>query len=177
MFLIVPSGISTLLMPKVAASPQKGHFQLLTRMSIVTLLVDALALMVYLPLAQPLTQRIFGVDYLVPLAVSLLLSLYMIFYGIHGLVSAIFVGGGKPQFESASRIVELVTTVIGCWLLIPAYGGMGAAVALLAGKGMALLTYVLLGSSGSKFNTGIFSVFSFVDREILAPGDELSKHD
>lgn len=75
MFLIVPTGISTLLMPKVAASPQKGHSQLLIRMSLITLLVDVFALMVYLPLAQPLTQRIFGVDYLVPLTVSLLLSL------------------------------------------------------------------------------------------------------
>jgi len=177
MFLIVPSGISTLLMPKVAASPHKGHRQLLIRMLIVTLLIDGIALLVYLPLVQPLTQRIFGADYLVPLGVSLLLSLYMITYGIHGLVTAVFVGSGKPQVESASRIVELITTALCCVLLIPPYGAMGAAVAMLAGKWAALLTYGLLVLSRSKISKGIFTVFSFVDREDFPLSEEQSKDD
>ena len=174
MFLIVPSGISTLLMPKVASSPQKGHSQLLIRMLTITLLVDALALMVYLPLAQPLTQRIFGGDYLVPFAVSFVLSMYMILYGIHGLVTAVFVGNGKPQFESFSRVIELIITALCCWILIPVYGGMGAAIALLTGKGAALVIYMLL--RPVNFKTGR-SIFSFSDREILAHDEEHSKHD
>ena len=151
MFLIVPMGISTLLMPRVAASPQKGHRQLLIRMIIFALLIDGIALMVYLPLVQPLTQRIFGTDYLVPLVVSLLLSFYMIAYGIHGLVTAVFVGSGKPQVESASRIVELVAIVFGCWFLVPSLGTLGAAIGMLSGKVLALLTYgalAILGFSG-----------------------------
>lgn len=148
MFLIVPSGISTLLMPKVAASNDKTHLQLLIRMLIISLLIDGIALMVYLPLAQPLTHRIFGADYLLPLGVSLLLALYMILYGIHGLITAVFVGNGQPQVESASRIVELVATVLGCWFLIPGFGAWGASIALLGGKVMALLTYGVMSLTG-----------------------------
>jgi O-antigen/teichoic acid export membrane protein len=141
MFMIVPAGISVLLMPKVAASPSKGHRQLLIRMLFISLLIDGIALMVYLPLVQPLTQRIFGRDYLVPLGVSLLLSLYMILYGIHGLITAVFVGSGRPQVESISRIIELVATIAGCWILIPSYGAWGAAIGILSGKILALVTY------------------------------------
>lgn len=101
----------------------------------------------------------------------------MILYGIHGLITAVFVGSGKPQVESASRIIELIITASCCWLLIPVYSGMGAAIALLAGKGMALLTYVLLRSSNSTISKGIFSIFSFVDREVFTPDVEQSKND
>ena len=149
MFLIVPAGISTLLMPKVAASPKKGHRQLLIRMLIISVLIDVVALIFYLPLVRPLTMRIFGVDYLVPLSVSLLLALYMIAYGIHGLITAVYVGSGKPQVESASRIVELVAIGIGCWFLIPNFGALGAAIAMLSGKVLALLAYGAMGFLGS----------------------------
>lgn len=141
MFMIVPAGISTLLMPKVAASPDREHRKLLIRMLIISLLIDGVALLVYLPLVQPLTQRIFGVDYLIPLGVTFLLSLYMILYGIHGLITAVYVGSGKPQVESASRIVELVVIVLSCWFLIPSFGAWGAAISIFIGKVMALLTY------------------------------------
>jgi O-antigen/teichoic acid export membrane protein len=165
MFLIIPTGISTLLMPKVAASPNKGHGQLLTRLLIVSLLVDGIALVFYMPLVQPLTQRIFGVDYLVSLGVSLLLSLYMIMSGIHGLVTSVFVGSGKPQVESASRIVELIATGMCCFLLIPPFGTLGAAAAVLAGKMAALLTYGLLALSRTKISKGIFTVLPHPDRD------------
>lgn len=146
MFLIVPIGISTLLMPKVAASSQREHRHLLNRLVIISLLVDGLALMCYLPLARPLTLRIFGPDYLVPLGVTFLLSMYMILYGVHGLITAVFVGSGKPQIETASRIVELIAIFIGCWFLIPGLGALGAAIALLVGKVLALLAYGAMSS-------------------------------
>jgi len=160
MFMIVPAGISTLLMPKVATAPRNGHRKLLMRMLIVTLLIDGIALLAYLPLVQPLTQRIFGVDYLVPLGVSFLLSLYMILYGIHGLITAVFVGSGKPQFESVSRVVELVATILSCWILIPAYGTWGAAIGILAGKILALVTYgVMIISRFSNYGRRLSNLF------------------
>jgi len=144
MFLIIPSGISTLLMPKVASTPQTKHRQSLIRMLGISLSINVIVLIIYLPLVQPLTLRIFGADYLVPLSVSLLLALYMVTYGIHGLITAVFVGSGRPQIESISRIFELVATVLGCWFLIPAFGPLGAASAMLAGKIIALLAYGVL---------------------------------
>lgn len=146
MFLIVPMGISTLLMPKVAATAKSEHRRSLIRMLIVSLLVNVLGLALYLPLARPVTDRIFGADYLVPLTVSLLLSLYMIAYGVHGLITAVFVGSGRPEVESASRVVELVATVLASWFLIPRFAAIGAAVGMLTGKLMALLIYAVMGA-------------------------------
>lgn len=165
MFLIVPAGISTLLMPKIAASPEKSHRQSLIRMLIITLLIDGIALLVYLPFARPLTQRIFGEDYLVSLIVSLLLSLYMVAYGVHGLVTAVFVGSGRPHVESASRVVDLIITALGCLILVPLYGSLGAAIGLLSGKFAALLMYGLLLYTNSKISKGIYNILSFVDPE------------
>lgn len=148
MFLIVPMGISTLLMPKVASTPSSEHRRSLVRMLTVSLVVNAIVLAIYLPLVQPLTRRIFGADYVVAPAISILLALYMIAYGIHGLVTAVFVGSGRPHLESVSRIAELVSIVLGCWLLIPRLGATGAAIAMFVGKLVALLTYAALTVSG-----------------------------
>ena len=70
----------------------------------------------------------------------------MILYGVHGLITAVFVGSGKPQIETASRIVELIAIFIGCWFLIPGLGALGAAIALLVGKVLALLAYGAMSS-------------------------------
>jgi O-antigen/teichoic acid export membrane protein len=141
MFIIVPSGISTLLMPKVASSPRAEHRSMLAKMLVIALVVNAAILLVYVPLVGPLTGRIFGNDYLVPLDISLLLSLYMILYGIHGLVAAVFVGSGRPKIDSSSRVAELVATLVSCWILVPTYGTWGAAIGMLIGKSIALATY------------------------------------
>jgi O-antigen/teichoic acid export membrane protein len=175
LFLIVPAGISTLLMPKVAASPEKGHRQSLLRMLIVCLLISGIGLLFYLPLVQPLTLRIFGPDYLVSLGVSVLLAFSMIAYGLHALVTAVFVGSGRPQVESASRIVDLITTALSCWLLIPPYGALGAAAAMLAGKGAALLTYGLLSIPNSKISRSFLTSLSFGDLQALSLGEEQAK--
>ena len=165
MFLIVPLGISTLLMPRVAATPQAEHRQSLIRMLVVSLLIDGIALAVYLPLVRLVTQRVFGGDYLVPLAVSLLLSLYMIAYGAHGLITAVFVGSGRPQIESVSRVVELAATLLSCWFLIPPFGALGAAVAMLGSKVMALLTYAMMSVNGFAFPSKKVASFSVKDVE------------
>jgi O-antigen/teichoic acid export membrane protein len=172
MFLIIPSGISTLLMPKVAATPQNEHRPLLIRMLIVSLLINGLALMFYLPLVRPLSQRIFGEDYLVPLGVSLLLSAYMILHGIHGLITAVLVGSGKPQVETMSRIAELIITALGCFLLVPRYGMLGAAVAMLAGIGSGLLTYVLVQLVGPNVGKAFSFLYGSQDTGIRGLNDQ-----
>jgi O-antigen/teichoic acid export membrane protein len=77
----------------------------------------------------------------VSLAISFLLAAYMIATGVHSLITAVFVGSGRPQAESATRIADLVVSALGCWFLVPVYGGVGAAAALLAGKIVAVAAY------------------------------------
>lgn len=147
-FIIVPSGISTLLMPKIAQTGKEKHGSLLLRMVIISLFVDGIILLIYTPLIQPLTLRFFGQGYWVPMSVSMILAVYMILYGFHGLISAVLVGRGTPQFESMSRIAELVVTGLGCLILIPNSGWIGAAIAMLAGKLAALIIYVIVARFG-----------------------------
>ena len=140
-FAFVPEGIATLLMPKVAASAKQAHRQILSRMLVASLLVNGVVLVTYLPVVRPFTARIFGADYLVFLSVSILLALGMIASGMHSMITAVFVGSGKPGAESISRIMDLAATSLGCWFLISHHGGLGAAISMLMGKIAALVTY------------------------------------
>jgi O-antigen/teichoic acid export membrane protein len=149
-FIFVPTGISTLLMPKVAASSKRTHRRTLTRMLGVSLLLNVAILIPYIPIAEPFTRRVFGADYVVSAGVSVLLALFMIASGIHTLITAVFVGSGRPEIESASRILDLAVTALSCWLLIPRFGSVGAATAVLAGKVIAILTYGVLQYSKPK---------------------------
>lgn len=177
LFIIVPSGISTLLMPKVAASNQRSHGPLLWKMVIITLVLDGIALLAYIPFARPLTERIFGADYLVPVIVSLLLAIYMILYGIHSLMTAVYVGHGKPQIESVSRVVELAVTLAGSLIFIPALGMLGAAIAMLAGKTSGLLIYWAQQLFGSQLDKRRSSFFTVMDRDVFDPRDGQSKNE
>jgi O-antigen/teichoic acid export membrane protein len=143
-FLFMPEGISTLLMPKVAASAKRAHGEVLRRMLTASLLVNGATLIAYLPVVRPFTHRIFGADYLVGFSVSILVASCMIAGGMHSMISAVFVGSGRPGAESASRIMDLAATSLSCWFLIPGHRGLGAAVSMLIGKAVALLTYGMM---------------------------------
>lgn len=177
MFIIVPSAIATLLMPKVASSSRKDHGSLLWRMVTITLVIDTAALLVYLPLAQPLTRSIFGTDYLVPLVVSLLLAVYMILYGVHSLMTAVYVGDGKPQIESVSRVVELIFTLTLCLVLIPSFGMQGAAISMLGGKIAGLSVYWLQQVYGEKMSAKMAPFFGLMDRDVIAIAKDQSKNE
>lgn len=163
LFIIVPSGISTLLMPKVAQVGKERHGSLLLRMAIISLFVDGILLAIYSPLIQPLTLKYFGTGYWVPMSVSMILAIYMILYGFHGLISAVLVGRGTPQFESISRIAELVVTGLGCVIFIPLSGWIGAAIAMLAGKLAALVVYVIVYIFGRKVSDKKVGILSFIE--------------
>ncbi len=164
-FLFVPEGISTLLMPKVAASPKQTHRQALTKMLVVSLLVNGAGLLAYGQIVKPFTRRIFGADYLVQPSVSIVLALFMIASGIHSMITAVVVGCGRPEGESASRITDLVTTALGCWLLIPRLGGLGAAVSVLAGKAVSLLTYGTMQMAVMRIGNRSLFCLPVIDRE------------
>ncbi len=154
-FIFIPTGISTLLMPKVAALPSGSHRQVLVKMLGVSLLINALGLIAYMPLVNPFTEHVFGSSYIVMAAVSILLALDSIASGTHGLVTAVFVGSGRPQIESASRIAALAVTASCAALLIPPYGILGAAITMLTGKLVSLVTYALLPLAGKVGSTSL----------------------
>ena len=140
-FTFVPTGIATLLMPRIAASRQAKSRKLLFYSVGISSLINCVLYLLYLISGNWIIARFFGIDYLPPQIVQALLGIMMILVGMHSIITAAFLGWGRPEVETASRLFCVITTISGCWFLIPAYGALGAASALLAGIIVGLIVY------------------------------------
>ena len=140
-FLFVPTGISTLLLPKAANLPQKNYRQIIIQTSALTLTVNGVILIIYLVLVKWFVQSVFGIGYLAGMSTYVILALSAILLGVHALITAVLVGSGRPEIETVSRGVAVVGLAVAGWLLIPVYGPLGAAIASLVGAIAALMTY------------------------------------
>lgn len=138
----VPAGVATVLLPKVAGSGDQ-HRSLMWNTIFVSLGANALVLIILLIGYRPFIGFMFGDEYVVPLAALLMLALSEIGFGIHGIVTAVLVGTDQPHWETLSRIVVVIVSLIAGVILIPALGLSGAALTLLMGAGAANLTYLL----------------------------------
>ena len=138
----VPTGLTTVLLPRVAAGPDESHHVLLRNTILITLATNALVLIFLLVVYRPFITFVFGEAYVVPLAVLVMLSLSEIGFGIHGIITAVVVGAGQPQLETISRVVVVVISVIFGVVFIPRLGLVGGALTTLAGAVAAILTYV-----------------------------------
>ncbi|MGB4676312.1 MAG: oligosaccharide flippase family protein [Aggregatilineales bacterium] len=140
-FYFIPGGISTILMPKVAASPGRSHRRLVGTMLAVSLAINAVLFVGYVLLGEWFVRTLFGADYVFDPAVAILMAVGMIIFGAHSVVTAALVGSDRPRDETVSRVLAVIaTTGIGLWL-IPGQGALGAAIAVLAGAVVALATY------------------------------------
>lgn len=149
-FLLVPAGIATLLMPKAAALPGQAHRQLLKTMLALSMLTDGAILIVYLLLGQWFVRGLFGPQYVVEMSTTVILAFGMIALGAHSVITAILVGDGRAGVETISRIIAVVAAASAGWLLIPIYGPPGAATAMLVGTLAALITYGVMASTKMK---------------------------
>ena len=140
----VPLGITTVLLPKVAASRDQSHMSLLRTTVGITLGVNAIILLVMVLTYNWFIGTVFSQEYIVPLAVLLMLAFTEICFGIHAIASAILLGKDKPHWESISRIVVVILSITLGIVLIPRFGLTGAALTLLIGGISANLTYVVL---------------------------------
>jgi O-antigen/teichoic acid export membrane protein len=100
-------------------------------------------LVIYLLGYQFFVRYAFGQDYIVNFEVILMLALGEILYGLHGIITAIVVGGNRPQLETLSRVLTVVVVVIVGSLAIPAYGITGAAFTVLISGIIAVAAYAL----------------------------------
>lgn len=143
-FLFIPDGISTLLMPMVASQPGRKHGALLRSTVIGTLVINAAVLAAYLIFGQWLIQTYIGVRYVPELSVFLILSIAMMIMGAHNLITAFFVGSGKASFETISRLAGAVVMLVAGLLLVPTEGPLGAAVTVLLAAILAQVTYIAI---------------------------------
>ena len=140
----VPTGISTVLLPRIAAEQRGGHLPLVRNTILASLGVNALVLVVMVIGYQPFIRLVFDEVYVVPLIVLLLLALSEIAFGVHGIVTAVLLGSDQPQWETVSRVVVVIVSVLAGVILIPRWGLTGAALMMALGGVAANLTYLSL---------------------------------
>lgn len=139
LFSFIPIGFSTFLMPKIAGTPSERHKNLLYSALLITMCANLMLLCVYYFLAPWCIEIFFGVEYLLWPNVYFILAIVTICLGIQGIITSVFVGKGRVYEETKSRLVTFAVTAIACWYLVPVWGVLGAAWAMLVGAFFGLL--------------------------------------
>lgn len=144
MFSFIPSGLSTFLMPRIASTERSLHRGLLMNALGMAMLANIFLLIVYYFTAPWLIEKLFGPEYYTTPLLFLLMPIVMTLGGVHGVITSVFVGRGRAQEETKSRLLTVAVTVMGCWLFIPIYGVIGAAEAMLIGISSGLALYAII---------------------------------
>jgi O-antigen/teichoic acid export membrane protein len=144
LFIFIPTGISTILMPRVASLPAKDHNKLLIQSLVLSLVINLGILAVLLLLGNWAVRQFFGAEYLSSSATVLILAAGMIMLGVHAIFSSVQVGKGQANWETISRFVILVVFFTVGWLMIPVQGDLGAAISVLAGGSSGMIAYGIL---------------------------------
>jgi O-antigen/teichoic acid export membrane protein len=136
-----PSGLATLLMPKIAGAPDERYKTLLAGSLGLVLVFSITLVLIYYFFAPWFIGAVFGSEYLIFPKVFVLMALAETFAGAHTILTTAYVGRGRAEEETKSRLVALLATFVGCWLLIPSYGVIGAVWARLFGAVSSLIVY------------------------------------
>lgn len=137
----LPSTVAVLILPKIAAGAEKPANDLTAascRMTLWLSLVSALGLGA---LGRLLIALMFGREFL-PAATPLYILLPgIVLFSGSKILSSSLTGKGFPQHALYASIISLVTNFSACWLLIPALGLHGAALASALANTLATIYY------------------------------------
>jgi O-antigen/teichoic acid export membrane protein len=144
-FIIVPSAVTMVLMPKVAASDPKKSKRYAVGVVLMALVLCLFGLAFVGIWGKTLIAFTFGARYRDAYLPLLMLSAGMSFYSVYILLEAIVIGRGKPGLAVRALGAALVSTgVIGFWLT-PRLGMLGASLSFTVGA--------ILGAVIMLFNT------------------------
>lgn len=145
-FSFVPQGITMLLMPRIAGAQDGGHRRLLSNALAATLLVNTVALAVYLLVYEWFVVGFVGQAYFTGLWFAALMAFSAVAYGFHAILTSYLVGRSRPGLETISRAVMAVVMLLSGLALVPRLGVEGAAWAnvLTAAAGMLAYAMVLI---------------------------------
>lgn len=129
-FEILPQGISTMIMPRVAKNQQNPRLLLFTSIAGV-LVVSAVVLAIYLALYEWAVRTFFGEDYLLAANVVIVMAVTGIMFAIYGIVMNLLLGMNRAGIESINRILMTGSLYLAGFILIPQYGVWGAALSAL----------------------------------------------
>lgn len=127
LFNFIAMGITTLLMPKVAEVPKEQHRALLINALTLALVVNGAVLLIFMVSYHWFVGSFFGLDYVLDTGVVLTMALAEIVFVVHGVITAVIIGGGSPRLETLSRGVALGCAFVLGMVLVPQFGIAGAA--------------------------------------------------
>lgn len=136
-----PNALATLLMPKIAGAPDKQYKPLLASVLGLALSVNIVLVVLYYFFAPQLIEAVFGSSYLIFPEIFVLMAISETIAGAHTILTSAYVGRGRAQIETKSRLVAVAATFVSCWLLIPSYGVVGAVLAKMIGATCSLVVY------------------------------------
>ncbi len=144
LFALIPGGIGLVLLPTIAAMTRSdGRKHFIMSLS-VALVANMIFLVAYLLVYPWFVTTFFGEEYFIGLLFPALLGLATILMHSHGIIFMMVISSGRTHWDTMSRIVMVATIlVVGIWL-VPIYGPIGGAVALLSSVLSGILVYGLV---------------------------------
>ena len=136
-----PNALATLLMPKIAGAPENQYKSLLASALGLVMALNIALIVFYYFFAAWLVETVFGSGYLIYPQVFVLMAIAETFAGAHTIITTAYVGRGRAQEETKSRVAAVLATIVFCWFLIPSYGVIGAVLAKLIGAISSLIVY------------------------------------
>ena len=127
LFNFIAMGITTLLMPRVAEVPKEQHRALLVNALALALVVNGVVLLVFMLTYRWFVGTFFGLNYVLDTTVVLMMALAEITFVVHGVITAVIIGGDNPRLETISRGIALGGALVLGLALVPTYGMAGAA--------------------------------------------------
>jgi O-antigen/teichoic acid export membrane protein len=127
LFNFIAMGITTVLMPRIAAMPRQQHRAMLTNALALALAANGVALLVFMVTYSWFVGTFFGTNYVLDGGIVLIMALAEIIFVVHGVITAAIVGGYNPRLETISRGIALACALGLGLLLVPSYGIAGAA--------------------------------------------------
>lgn len=144
-FMIVPFGVTTVLMPKVASLTEHRMIRQYLKTSF--LICGAISigfLIICLPFAKPILALVFKPEYAVMTTEFQLMSVAMALYSLSSVVLQTFTGYGNLTVPIIILTFAGLLDGLFCWILIPGYGARGAALGFCFASAILFVAYLFL---------------------------------
>jgi len=147
-FIIVPSVIAMVLMPRIAAMESKKSKQYCTGAALAALLISMIGLSCVYLWGHKLISLAFGQRYNDAYFPLLLQSIGMSIFSVYAVLESVIIGRGRPRLSVQAMLIALISTGISGFWLTPRLGSTGA--------GLAFIIGAVLGTGVMVFNTWMF---------------------
>jgi len=132
-FIFVPSAITMVLLPRVAALGADKSKRYTTWATLITFLASMIGLVIVYVLGHQLIALIFGSRYIAAYLPLLIQCIGMSIYSVYAILEGYIIGRGRPNLSVQALLVALVATVATGFWLTSSFGAVGASISFTIG--------------------------------------------